>query len=264
MLNVEPLRIAAPPVFALVLSLIGSIAIFGQARLVPDGPPYFLGRLIASGPALNYLRDACARGERYELCADLDNFPRETWQVLWLPSSPLRTHAGFRAEVMAEADAIVYGTILAYPIQVLRNALYATRRQFVTIASELVIGPDTGQIASWNPYAEAGFRNSRQADGLAASGQMAPFNQIHRVVYLLATGLMLLAIVPLWRQGLRPLAVLIAVTIAALAGNAFLTGVISDIAGRYQGRIAWLPTLLTVSAPVLLWRMRATMRRPRL
>ncbi len=246
--------LTAAPAIGFALSMAGSIALFDQARLTPDGAPYFLGRLIADGPGLNYLRESCAKGARYELCREVDNFPRETWQVLWDPNSPLRTHAGFRAEVMEEADAIVRGTILMFPGQVLSNAWDAFQRQFVTIDSELVMGPSRELVAVWNPYAAAGFAASWQAHGLATSGRMARFNKVHRPIYLGSIALMLAATPWLWHRRRRWMLLLIAMTTVALVVNAALTGVVSDVVGRYQGRVAWLPTLMVLLCAATAWR----------
>lgn len=77
-------------------------------------------------------------------------------------------------------------------------------------------------------------------------------NRLHGIVYGLATIAAAVLAVPLWRRSNQRFLMALVAIIVALVANALVTGVISGVHGRYQGRVCWLLLLWVIMAGCVL------------
>ncbi len=254
----RPFLALLPILLALAGSLAFNYAIWQRVTLTPNSPPHLLARLLADGPAKQYLRDRCP-GADLELCAYLDRLPPTEDGFLWdmLPSIP--TADGKR--IKAEAGTVIRGTIETYPGAVIGHMLANTLRQLVTIRSETQFRPD-----EWAKFESDGTPLARQvAHSLQAQGAferpaLNGINALHAAVAILS----LFAAVPLLARALalgqrRPALLLLSVLLGLLS-NAFACGAFGGVFGRYEGRVIWLLPFAAVTAALALSRSGASRR----
>ncbi|MEP9348474.1 hypothetical protein [Xanthobacter sp. KR7-225] len=203
-----------------------------------------LGMLVEGGVAKAYLDHHCAdaadHGERppFRLCACRHALPRTANEFLWNRiASPLYALGGWNA-VRGEAEALVDGALETMPGAVARQALD------LTVAQLLMPDPGDGlqprspyylqHIGAWYPDSAQAFRNSRQQRGIDFSLLNWPTRAVmgsSLAVLLVFT----LSVRRAPRQALFAMAVL-----AAVLGNAFICGALSNPNRRYEGRMVWL------------------------
>jgi hypothetical protein len=235
-------RMAAPAGLAL-LALIGANAIgYGRPAVSPFGSVFLAARLLEDGPALRTLDARCAT-THWQVCALRSKLPMDANDFLWPPDGPLRGALGGGKAWAPEASAILRETLAREPATVAMVMLRNAARQFVLLGTGdgLVAwigdpGPEP-LIAQYFPRELAAYRMARQQRGELAA-DVARLRPLH--IALAWAGLLALpAVAWLRRRNLAALA-LCALVLGAAVGNAALTGGLSGVHERYQGRIAWL------------------------
>jgi hypothetical protein len=211
----------------------------GVYALTPGGPAFVFGRLVQDGIAERFLADRCPSPE-YRLCAWRGRLPATADEFLWSPDGPLRDLGGWDAAA-PEFARIARESLLAYPGMHLRTALRSTLQQLVTVRTG--DGIDAGlhharwTIGRFYPDRLPAHDAARQQRGELS---FAGINRVHVPVALGAAALLALLPALALRRGDAPAACLAAVVLAALLGNAAITGVLSNPHDRYQSRVAWL------------------------
>jgi hypothetical protein len=120
----------AIPVALSVALLVGNNAIVHhEVRYSVGGYAFTLARLIADGPAVDFLRETCP-DRHYALCDFLDELPRTSDGFLWSEASPFQKLGGFTG-YREEGREIVGGTIRRYPGRVARTAALNGIRQLI-------------------------------------------------------------------------------------------------------------------------------------
>lgn len=221
----------APPLFALALLALPSLL---QPAAAAKSPPFLLARLIADGPGRAYLEAVCP-ARPFALCRHLDRLPPSAEEFLWYFLAPLE--AADHAAIRAEANAIILGTIAMFPAEVARDAAVATIGQLLTIRS--VSEFDAGNVASLgtrHPYAAQAIAGGLQARDALTEATLLGWNRFHAAVALVMLGVVLRGA----RAADRRALLLPATILLALLANAAVTGAISGVHGRYQGRLIWL------------------------
>ncbi len=251
--------LASIPLLLAVLGLLtSSEVLYQRLSLDPKSPPHLMARLIADGPGRDYLRTQCGTTP-YWLCSHLDQLPGTENGILWrymsgLPDADHRT-------VVAQAGDIVRGTIETYPVAVALHMLANTGRQLVSIGSGFEF-----DRAMWrglereDPFIASAARNSLQLRGLLTESVLTPLNTLHALVAAasLAFGLVF-ALQCGGRRLYRP-ALLVGVVLLSLLANAFATGALGGVFGRYEGRLIWLLPLSAAMAALALARSRRPVR----
>ena len=255
----RPLLVIAPVALAVAGLLAFSLAVYGFASLTPRSPPFAVARLLADGPAKAWLREVCPQ-RRLALCPHLDTIPDNEIAIVWGFFHERRRTPEY-ARMRAEQGEVVLGTLLRFPREVIGNALSATAWQLATIESEAQFNDaDRWKLPARYPYADAAFEGSMQDRGLLSKPSLAHVNRVHGWVALSsAIGAAVSAILCARRRQWLP-ALFTAVVALALLANAFTTGTLSGVYGRYQGRLIWL---LTLCAIVGWWRWAASGRHAR-
>lgn len=255
-------RPAIPLAGALLLLVLANTVAFDRLAISPYGSVFALARLVADGPAREYLRTTCPTRDAPRLCAWQDRLPIDSDAFLWEPHGVMWGGEFGPTLLAPEASSIVAATIRTHPVAVLIAALRNTARQLAMVRVGDSLVPDHldvtigKRIGQFFPPAEL----SRYDAALQPRGELnaraATVAPLHLVLLLLgAVGTATLT--NGLRRGHHPLAVFAALVLVALLANAFSTGALSGPHDRYQARIAWLVLL-----PPLLWISRAPARRP--
>ncbi|HEX7391279.1 MAG TPA: hypothetical protein VF286_14310, partial [Acidiphilium sp.] len=236
------------PLVAGACALIGvNLVATGRITLSPYGSTFVLARLLADGPARVTLARDCA-GMNWALCRYRSDLPKTADGFLWRADSPLY-RAGGPVRLIDDTDAIVRRTLRAEPGAVTRDAARDFLHQFV------LFDPGSG-LRPWRATAGATIRRdfvpgavARFDRSLQARGTMRiPFVLLilDRIVAWLGiaitAGFAGVAAVRRRRATAR-LAVFAAIVLAALLGNAAVTGALSGPHDRYQCRVVWLAVL---------------------
>lgn len=251
-----PWRAVASLAAALVFLLLSNWIGHGRPSISPYGSVFALARLIADGPARDYLDRACPQAG-WTLCAWRDQLTDDSDQFLWDAKSPFWADPMPLPEFAAQAGQIVLATIRNDPVRVLRDAYRNAAHQLARTDLGDTLGPDflgdavRPRIERFYPPAELErFDASRQANGTLAP-LAARLRPLHRAALLAA----LAANAAILLSGLRkssPRADLAALILIALAANALATGALSTVHDRYEARLAWLlllPILLRLKLP---------------
>lgn len=255
----NPFLVLAPIALAIAGLLAFSMVVHGFASLTPKSPPFVVARLLANGTAKAWLREVCPR-RPLALCPHIDTIPDNEIAIVWGFFYERRRTPEY-ARMRAEQGEVVVGTVLRFPREVIGNALSATGWQLVTIESEAQFNDaDRWKLPARYPYAAAAFEGSLQDRGLLSKPSLAQVNRLHGwVAALSALAVVVLAALCARRGRWLPVA-LAAVVALALLANAFTTGALSGVYGRYQGRMIWL---LTFCAFVAGWHAAAAGRAAR-
>ena len=251
-------RAGAPLLIALALLLATNAIGHGRFGISPFGSVFALARLVADGPAADYLAESCP-ASGYHMCGWVGRLPDNGDEFLWQPKGPVWTTPGGPIALAPEASHIVQATILSRPLEVAYAALRNTLTQLVTLRLDEVISGNwldetVGlRLRAHFPVSEqARFQAGAQRDDrLRAIG--SPL-QTPQMVFLALGALGTVGVLVLgWRRA-PDLAALAALILAGVLANAFATGALSGPHDRYGARIAWLLLL----APALYVMARST------
>ena len=259
--TMRPSLLIGPVALALAAYFSFSLVVYREVSLTPRSPPFLLARMLADGPAKAYLKAACEQTP-YRVCTVLDQIPDTENAILWA-FTPFWLPANADA-IRAEAGSIITGTIRMFPGWVARNMLQATARQLITVDSGTWF-PEVDRTSVRARYTFAGphYQDSLEGRGLLDEGHLAGINRLHGAV----SALSLIAAVPLAgacarRRAFRP-AVLLAMILLSLLANAFITGGLAGVFGRYEGRGVWLLPFFVIAAGLVLYPGLATRSRRR-
>ncbi len=259
-LQVHWLPPAAVVAAGLILMPVLHLALVGKAAYTPGGPAYLYGRLVQAGVAQRWLAEHCPV-PGIKLCTLQDRIPDNGDKFLWGNESAFREIGEWSGAADAELGYLVKEALKAYPGDVLLTALSATAEQLVMVKTgdQLTeIHNDTRNVFTNRlpPGASASFNAARQQRGELPVPFIGMVNRVHvPVAHLSALGLLLVIGWGL-RFGRHDLAVAAAFMLLALLGNAFICGALSNPHDRYQGRLAWLASLVVGMSTSCWWQLR--------
>ena len=225
---------ASPVLLAVVTTAATSYAAFGEMSLWPKRYPIQLARSVADGPGAWYLHDHCAT-DHYAVCEVLGpNPPRDVLEFLWGPHG-LRHKAtpDQMDRIRAEEATIVRRAALAYPVFQIRRSATNAAEQLIDFGPELLFGTrmlGTGQEITPTPVAP-------DRPGMRA---------VARILIYAGFAASILFLVAVRRRLSRPEVAALAVVGIGLVTNAAVCGMLSAVAARYQGRVAWVLPALAV------------------
>lgn len=257
---VRPLLVAGPVVLALAALFSFSLVVYKEVTLTPRSPPFLLARMLADGPAKAYLRATCGQTP-YRVCSFLDEIPNTENDILWA-FTPIWVPEN-AAAIRAESGPIVAGTIRMFPGWVGANMVGAMARQLVTIASDTWFPEvDRERLRTRYSFAGPNYPASLQGQELLDEKNLAGMNLLHATVAAAGLALAaLLAVVCVRRRAFRPV-ILFGLILLALFANAFVTGALAGVFGRYQGRGIWLLPFFVIAASFVLWPWASNHRYP--
>jgi hypothetical protein len=226
-----------------------SLVVYKRVDFTPKSPPFLMARMIADGPARDYLARVCGQSEM-TVCRYAGDFPETENEILWAFLGPMRLHDPDTFwTIKAEQNRVVFGTIMMFPARTAANAITGMARQFFTVDSELFF--DSASRAALDtqfPFADSHPPHSLQAKGGFSDGFMGLFNAVDALTDGLAAVICMIFIARTdRRRDWRLIALPWVVTVGLLA-NSFASGALAGVFGRYQGRLVWL---LPFSAAIL-------------
>lgn len=231
-------------------------------------PPFLQARLLADGPGRRYLREACARGVRYVLCAYRGLPLDDAEQILWSDDPGLGVYEQLdldgRAAMQRDDVRFAAGTLAYDPAGV---ALAALRNWGETLVMPYVEEPLRSPHyyltnAYWRDTHLPGLIEAMGGCGRDRLGCEPRFGRrasgwLHGAVFVLALGVLGWR---LRRPDLRRLfrgerdilaartAMLLGLVCAAAVLNALICGALSGPFPRYQARIAWIVVAAAAAA----------------
>jgi hypothetical protein len=204
-------------------------------RLSPSKNTFLLARLFGEGLAADYLRENCPT-RAFISCSYLSNLPQKEEEFLfWHPlMQELKGHDD-------EIDAIVTGTLTAYPRRFILSSLKQTWLQLATFRTGDEIRTYGAQ--DWNNRALArvlpgdteDFWNGKQFRDrlLPLADALDPF---HRLAFWIS---MVACLLFAWSGRFARMNAFFVSAIAFLVINAAVCGSMAGVFDRYQSRVAW-------------------------
>ncbi len=232
------------------LLLANSYFAYGVVALSPAWYAFPLARLLADGPAVQYLHDHCL-DRKYALCDYIDDLSAgSSDDFLWPADSPFRK-VGWFDGYRSQGQEIVMGTISQYPLWTLKTSLRNTVQQLFDCGTG-------GGLVSYlkGEYPTVGIRDSFPRDRHAYESSKQNLNRlgldrINRLhMAFLALSLLIAAAAFLFFLDLRqwlPVYLLITIVLAYLL-NALITGAVSGPSSRYASRLIWLFPFFSLTA----------------
>src|SRR5262245_23965742 len=158
---------------------------------------FLLAKWIEEGPALAHLEEACPV-VRYSLCPYVEEMRGQSQGDLkWVGASPFYKVGGFD-DLEPEARRIVWGTLRAYPAQILERAITNTRDQLLHFEIGDGLTPESINLVALqvgeflDPGIAQSLRSSKQAEGRLP---IAEFRELHRLGLLFCLGLALWSLI---------------------------------------------------------------------
>jgi hypothetical protein len=226
-----------------IVALASSYALTNQFFISRAGPGFVFARLLQDGIVKKLLDDTCPSA-RYKLCAYKNELPTRADAWLWGEQSPFNKLDRFHG-MNPELVRIIDDSLVRYPWLNAQAAIHDTEIQFFDFRTGDQIEPQEWLLRrdfrQFIPTQVGSYLAARQQRGLL---QFDFLNRIHVTVGALALlGLLLLfghyAVRNDWTRSSLAAFVLI-----ALAGNAFICGVLSNPHDRYQSRLMWVPSFV--------------------
>jgi hypothetical protein len=244
-----PATVVSAGLVAIVMS---NYLMLGLVTYSPGSYAFEFARLVADGPAVEYLRATCPT-RKYAACAYLDRMPMSSPDFLFAPDS-LFKKTGWLGE-RKEGKEIVAATVRRYPLWILGNGITNTLTQAVTfqtgdgLASQATEPYPTTQLRALYPGDFAAYEDSRQSRGELS--RMPHLKTLQWGLIIFSAIYCGLIAILLARDGhWLPVALMITVGFAIMI-NAFVAGAISEPANRYGSRVIWMLPLMAIAS----WRM---------
>jgi hypothetical protein len=222
---------------------------YGEPSLNGQRPPFLMARVIADGPGRSYLQQHCGKVQ-LSICARIDQLSDDSDQLLWAKeglwtsSSPAQ-----QRQLRTDETPLILGTLREYPKRELRMAVSNFWWQLRTLRSGT--RPDPFILQTIDQVllgARPRYLRSRQVQRSLHDDFFASVQEWT----VIASAVLITAWILLTLRERRPLRLvgLAAVILFAVIANAAVTGILSEVQGRYQSRVIWLLPLLAGVLPL--------------
>ncbi|MDE1146870.1 MAG: hypothetical protein PW843_09645 [Azospirillaceae bacterium] len=223
----------------------------GEAQLTPGGPMFLFGSLLQQGQVRRLLDDRCpADPKAYTLCPYRHRLPGTADDFLWSGDSPLVALGGWD-DMAPEAARVNMAVVRGYPLALALSSLQAGVEQFFRFRTGDGLDEyhdSTRQVMHdfLAPLEPAYLRADQQSEGpTPGMAELSNHLAVPAGFAALAVLALLLPQAVRRRDGVA-LGALVFLW-AALAGNAFICGALSNPHNRYQNRLVWLAPLFAVA-----------------
>jgi len=246
-----------------VLGLLGDAAVSYSVRQATGTdlirPPFLTARLIADGPGYDFIQKNCAK-KPYVVCDYINRLPTSSYVFLW---SPDPDHGVFdvadlatRRALSLEQESFALDVLRFDPIGVMRSATKDFIRQFVTVGLDDIF-LDQQRLASFKEKIPQNYFGAMLRSRIVLNHRILSIgDRLYSFVYLMSAGI-LLVICVIWpwvklnnKSMFFPVsqwAFVLTIPVAAIIFNAGICGILSEPAGRYQGRISWVPVFMLLA-----------------
>ncbi len=249
----------------LIVVAVAANSLYGLGIRITTGEPlrnqpFLTARLLADGPGRDYLRHACAAGEKYALCRFAKKPLADSEDILWsdLPATGVFMLSDYATRVKLEDQEgrFVVGTIAYAPGAQLVASLRNWGRQLGMVFVDDPVRDPAFYLT--DPY----WRQTNLPPMIARVEACGPKHTLcrsrltvaasklwHGAVAVIAVVVVVAAL--LWRRQAvagppRRLVAAAAFLLAAVIVNAAVCGILSGPFARYQARIVWLVPLVAV------------------
>ena len=236
----------AQVVLVILLAAISQIALhaylYGEPSLNGDRPPFLMARIIADGPGLRYLQSHCPQSN-FTICNYLPRLSNDADDFVWGANGVWKNVDEPTAKRLRNEEVPFFlATLRAYP----RAQISISARNFWQQLISFGFEPDASdwtlkEFDTTLPNQRSAYLKSRQAHNALVFDQQTPI-QFWTVLASLAV-IAVFAIRQFRRTPPRLLGLAI-VILPIVVANALLTGAVSSLDDRYQGRVVWLLPLL--------------------
>jgi hypothetical protein len=217
--------------------------LYGEPSLRGKGPAFLMARIVGDGPGKWYLQRHCGQ-VKLAICDRVDELPNSAGDFLWADEG-IWINSSLEEQEQLRRDEIplLFGTLREYPREELVIAGGNFWRQLQTFAlSDYDANAWTSEMMDTVlPGGRAEYLQSRQNRERLHEGF---FTQVQRwtvAASLVMIGVSFLVMGRRWSSRVVGLAAVIAFVVIA---NAAVTGMLSNVDDRYQGRVIWLMPLL--------------------
>lgn len=217
--------------------------LYGQPSLNGDRPPFLMARVISDGPGRWYLERHCG-SVKLTICDYVHDLPGTADDFLWRPDGIWQSASEATEERLRQEEIpFVLATLRTYPREVLSIAAANFWQQLTTFGL-VGLGPSPWILEVFQqvlPGARSHYLQSRQGQDALPVKFFTSAQDWTVITSLVLIG----ALTPLmWRSRPPRLVGLSAVILSVVIANGFVTGVLSMVEARFQGRVIWLLPLL--------------------
>jgi len=224
--------------------------LYGKPSLNGERLPYLTARIVADGPGRWYLERHCAN-VKLAMCDYVHGLPDSPDDFLWNANGIWQNASHETQDLIRQQETrFVIATLRAYPREQLFISFRSFRQQLMTFG--LTNGSDAWFLEALDgvlPGSGSRYLQSRQAQRTLPDEF---FTSVQKWTVIASIVLMGVLAPFVWRHLSPRLVGLTAVIFFTVIANAFVTGVLSEVDGRYQSRVIWLLPLLA-GAFVLEW-----------
>lgn len=246
--------------------------------LNPSGKVFILARLLEDGSGLKHLKKTCETSN-LSMCASLeilekarkieeDGNPDESPELRNLVASSFLYGGGISASggigvVANEAGIIINGAIMKFPFDQLVASLKNVGSQLKSFSvgeqlnSTLKVEPINYLFSSKFPKTYESYLQSRQSVG-ELSEMLAIANLIYRIIVILSITGIIIAYIYFVTKGvcMKNFQSVIYLMAVFLVINAAVTGALSGVFDRYQGRVVWIMPAIAILFSLAILNLR--------
>lgn len=212
--------------------------LYGKPSLNGDRPPFLIARLVADGTGRLYLEKHCS-DSAWELCHYVNNLSGSSNRFLWDSDGVWKNaSSSSREQILRQEGPLAKAILHDYPREQFLKSAHNFGAQLVSFDlgdfkpnPDIVLGVQ-GVLTGAGRYLE-----SRQAHDQLHLGF---FYRVHQFAVILS--LAGIALLLPWFHRTRPMLLIgLGISIASsVVANALVTGSLSMVIGRYEGRVIWL------------------------
>lgn len=231
-------RTAAVICLAAAATIMLHAYLYGEPSLTGKRAPFLLARVIADGPGRWYLEKHC--GElRLAVCEHIHDLPQDANDILWGQNGIFVTASmPMQQRLRDEEKTVVLGAVKTYPVEELKFSLMHFWRQLHSDKlSEFTAHPWVLQVFDYVlPNAKLQYLQSRQ---MRRALPLNAFSLVQDWIVFVSNLIIIGGLLSgkIWNRRLAGLA---AIAIFVVIANAAVTGILSNVQGRYGSRVIWL------------------------
>lgn len=220
---------------------------YGRLTLSPGSHVFLMGRLLADGTAVDYLKRHCPQ-DGLKICDHLDEIPSDANDYIW--HAPLLKKLGNWSGSRTESQTIIGGTFREDAPAVALNAAIAAARVFLSPGIKDTLEPvypeDPMHVVAFRriyPQDTEEWFNSLQQQGRLESAPFKFLSLVQKSVYWCAFAFLAWMVMKRGRRERLPAAAALT-CLSFLVMNAAICGALGGVFERYQGRASWIVVLL--------------------
>jgi hypothetical protein len=218
--------------------------------------------MIADGPGALYLEHHCAT-LTWVICADVNHLPTSDEDFLWTPGGIWDMAAPAQQEQLRKEETpLAIATLRTYPLQESEIATRNFLHQLVFFGPEDFHNYTIFNKSALDAMAPGLWSEYQRARQDHNAMPQAFFEILQIPVIALSVAAIVFLLPWFWKRRQAAVSMrllgLAVIVIPVVIANAFLTGALSGVYTRYQGRVIWITGLLALLMLQTWWYERHT------